>query len=172
MREVRVAADERRRENSQYFLGMRDISAAVADAFRYGKLVLATTTYNADIFHSLREEVKPYGIDVTAICPGDIRTEFTKNRVKNFTTNERYGDRIRKADDHISAREHKRMSVDYACGKIEKIIAKKRYKPFYIVGRKYKALYAAYRLFPLSVILNATGKIFAPKEKNASKNEK
>ena len=122
--------------------------------------------------HSLREEVKPYGIDVTAICPGDIRTEFTKNRVKNFTTNERYGDRIRKADDHISAREHKRMSVDYACGKIEKIIAKKRYKPFYLVGRKYKALYAAYRLFPLSVILNATGKIFAPKEKNAGKNEK
>ena len=122
--------------------------------------------------HSLREEVKPYGIDVTAICPGDIRTEFTKNRVKNFTTNERYGERIRKADDHISAREHKRMSVDYACGKIEKIIAKKRYKPFYLVGGKYKALYAAYRIFPLSVILNATGRIFAPKEKNKSKNSK
>ena len=27
-----------------------DMSAAIADAFRYGKLVLATTTYNADIF--------------------------------------------------------------------------------------------------------------------------
>ena len=57
------------------------------------------------------------------------------------------------------------MSVDYACGKIEKIIAKKRYKPFYLVGRKYKALYAAYRIFPLGVILGATGRIFAPKEK-------
>ncbi len=32
-----------------------DMSAAVADAFRYGKLVLATTTYNADIFPFMRE---------------------------------------------------------------------------------------------------------------------
>lgn len=116
--------------------------------------------------HSLREEVRPYGIDVTAICPGDIKTEFTKNRVKNFTTNDRYGDRIKAADDHISAREHKRMSVDYACGKIEKIIAKKRYKPFYIVGGKYKFLYALYRIFPLGVILKATGGMFAPVKKD------
>lgn len=115
--------------------------------------------------HSLREEVRPYGIDVTAICPGDIKTEFTVNRVKNFTTNERYGERIRKADEHISKREHKRMSVDYACRKIEKIIAKKRYKPFYLVGKKYKFLYALYKVFPLNVILKSTGKMFAPKEK-------
>ena len=31
-----------------------DMTAAVADAFRYGKLVLATTTYNADIFPFMR----------------------------------------------------------------------------------------------------------------------
>lgn len=32
-----------------------DMSAAVADAFRYGKLVLATTTYNAGIFPYMRD---------------------------------------------------------------------------------------------------------------------
>ena len=32
-----------------------DMSAAVADAFRYNKLVLATTTYNTDIFPFMRE---------------------------------------------------------------------------------------------------------------------
>ena len=32
-----------------------DMSVAVADAFRYSKLVLATTTYNADIFPFMRE---------------------------------------------------------------------------------------------------------------------
>lgn len=31
-----------------------DLSTAVADAFQYGKLVLATTTYNADIFPAMR----------------------------------------------------------------------------------------------------------------------
>ena len=33
-----------------YDLARCDLSAAVADAFRYGRLVLATTTYNADVF--------------------------------------------------------------------------------------------------------------------------
>ena len=32
-----------------------DIAEAVEDAFRYGKLVLATTTYNADVFPFMRE---------------------------------------------------------------------------------------------------------------------
>ena len=32
-----------------------DMSKAVADAFKYGKLVLATTTYNADIYPFMRE---------------------------------------------------------------------------------------------------------------------
>ena len=34
-----------------------DMAQAVADAFRYGKLVLATTTYNADIFPFMKEYI-------------------------------------------------------------------------------------------------------------------
>lgn len=36
-------------------LARADMAQAVADAFRYGKLVLATTTYNAEIFPFMRE---------------------------------------------------------------------------------------------------------------------
>ena len=35
-----------------------DMSGAVADAFRYSKLVLATTTYNADVFPFMREFIE------------------------------------------------------------------------------------------------------------------
>ena len=38
-----------------YDLARADMSQAVADAFRYSKLVLVTTTYNADIFPFMRE---------------------------------------------------------------------------------------------------------------------
>lgn len=41
-----------------YDLARCDMSAAVADAFRYGKLVLATTTYNADIFPPMRHFIE------------------------------------------------------------------------------------------------------------------
>ena len=36
-------------------LARDDMAEAVEDAFRYGKIVLATTTYNADIFPFMRE---------------------------------------------------------------------------------------------------------------------
>jgi len=36
-------------------LARGDMSAAVADAFKYSKIILATTTYNADIFPFMRE---------------------------------------------------------------------------------------------------------------------
>ena len=41
-----------------YDLARCDMSSAVADAFRYGKLVLATTTYNADIFPPMRHFIE------------------------------------------------------------------------------------------------------------------
>jgi len=40
-----------------YDLARCDMAAAVADAFRYGKLVLATTTYNADVFPFMKEYI-------------------------------------------------------------------------------------------------------------------
>lgn len=39
-------------------LARRDMSECVAEAFRYGKLVLATTTYNAGIFPFMREFIQ------------------------------------------------------------------------------------------------------------------
>ena len=39
-------------------LARTDMSLAVADAFRYGRVVLATTTYNADIFPFMREFIE------------------------------------------------------------------------------------------------------------------
>ena len=140
-------------------------SACAIFALPFRGMYCASKSAVSMFSYSLREEVKPYGIQVTAICPGDIKTAFSKNRVCNLTTNERYGDRIEGAFEHIASHEHKRMSVDYACKKIEKIIEKKKYKPFYLVGRKYKFLYALKRIFPLSVILHFTGKMFAPAKK-------
>ena len=58
---VDALADKLRRKGCPtvivHDLARCDMSAAVADAFRYGKLILATTTYNADIFPFMREYI-------------------------------------------------------------------------------------------------------------------
>lgn len=40
-----------------YDLARDDMAAAVADAFRFGKVVLATTTYNGDIFPAMKDYI-------------------------------------------------------------------------------------------------------------------
>lgn len=129
----------------------------------YRGMYCASKAALSSMTFALREELRPVGIRVTAICPGDTKTSFSANRDKVFDTNARYGDRIKKADDRISAREDKRMSPERVGKKIAKLISKGSYKPFYIVGAKYKLLYAAYRVVPLSVILRCTGGMFNKK---------
>lgn len=111
----------------------------------------------------LRLELKPLGINVVSICPGDVKTNFTKNRVKVFETNERYGDRISNAAYNIDKNQDKRMSPVYVANKIVKISNKKKPKPMYIIGTKYQFLYFASKVFPKSVILHFTDKMFGGK---------
>lgn len=105
---------------------------------------------------SLRMELEPYGIDVIAVCPGDTKTNFTANRLKDYTTNSRYGDRLEVATNNSDSKENKRMSAKYVSSKIFKIINKTKSKPFYIIGNKYKLLYFLTRFTPKSLLLKAT----------------
>lgn len=52
---VKLLKDKNCPEVKVYDLARSDMSQAVADAFSYGKIVLATTTYNADIFPHMKE---------------------------------------------------------------------------------------------------------------------
>ncbi len=121
---------------------------------------------------AMRMELAPVGIDVVAFCPGDTKTNFTKNRIKEFETTERYGDRLKNSTTHHESKENKRMSVDFVAGQIYKLANKKKTKPFYIVGGKYKLIYFLTRLTPKSLLINITGKKLGGVGKTASKNTK
>ena len=113
---------------------------------------------------SLRMELAPLGIDVVAICPGDIKTNFTKNRIKDFETNERYGKRIETATQKCDSKEDKRMESSVCAKRIFKKICKKKCKPFDIIGAKYKALYFLTRITPKSWLLKMTEKLLGGEE--------
>jgi len=97
---------------------------------------------------ALNLEVKPLGVKVVAVLPGDTKTGFTAARDKNQTGEEVYGDRI--------ARSVAKMEKDETNGvppeKVAKVIvraAEKRYpKPYIVVGIDYKFLVVLSRLLP------------------------
>ena len=109
---------------------------------------------------ALKMELEPLGISVTAICPGDIKTNFTKNRKKNFDSLEKYGNRLSSATIKSDSREEKRMSCEKCSKIIYKIIERKKLKPFYIIGKKYKFLYFMTRITPKNLLLKFTNKLY------------
>ncbi len=113
---------------------------------------------------SLRMELSQTSIQVTSICPCDIKTNFTENRIKDYATNERYGQSIKLSTEPTEKSEKRRMKCNVAVKKIYKICEKKHLKPRYIVGAEYKFLNIIKRLFSVKIMDDATTKLFYKKE--------
>ena len=108
--------------------------------------------------YSLRMELKDSSINVTTICPGEVKTNFTKNRIKNFETNERYNRKIADATYSIDKKDGKRMPADVVANKIYKTTLKTKSKPMIIIGGKMKFLYFFSKFLPLNLWLKITEK--------------
>lgn len=112
----------------------------------------------------LRMELANTQIQVCQICPCDIKTEFTANRVKDFQTNQRYGKSIQLSAQKIDNAQDKRMPLDKAIRILTKIIEKKHLKPQYVMGARNKFCYFLQKFFPRSWFLAVLKKIFFIKE--------
>ena len=114
--------------------------------------------------YGLKMELKNAGIDVCAVCPGEVQTNFSKNRQKDFSTNEKYGNSVKQAALHIEHNEKKRMSPLVVANRILKLINTKKMKPYVIVSGKYKVLSFFTRFVPQSLILKGSNKILGGKK--------
>lgn len=135
-------------------------SACALFALPYRGLYCASKSAVTMLSYSLRMEVNRFGIDVCSVCPGDVKTNFTKNRVKVFETNERYGTSIENSTKYIDSKEDKRMPVDVVTKKLIKLINKKKMPALKIIGAKYKVFYFFSKILPISLFLKIENKIF------------
>ncbi len=134
-------------------------SACALFALPYRAAYCASKAAVNMIAYGMHMELKAHGIRVSAVCPGDIKTGFTANRVKIADGGARYGDSPKRCAQKIDSRENKRMELHVAAKKIFKCAQSCR-KPLYIIGGKYKFLYFLQRVLPTKAFLSATAKIF------------
>ena len=111
--------------------------------------------------NALANEVRPFGISVTAIQPGDICTPFTQARQKSFDGDDVYEGRISRSVQGMEKDEQKGMSPETAGGYIAKIALKKRVKPVYAIGTSYKVLSTLCKIFPCSIRNRIVGMLYA-----------
>lgn len=109
----------------------------------------------------LGNEVRPFGISVCAVQPGDIRTEFTTAREKTFLGDDIYEGRISKSVSGMEKDEENGMSPEKAGEYIAGISLKKNVKPLYAIGFSYKFLSVLCKIFPSRIRNRIVGILYS-----------
>ena len=96
----------------------------------------------------LANEVKPFGISVTCVQPGDIATGFTNARRKSAEGDDIYNGRISRSVAGMEKDEQNGMRPETAGKYIAKIAIRKNVKPIYALGMGYKCLSVLCKILP------------------------
>lgn len=110
----------------------------------YSASKAATESYTC----ALANEVKPFGISVTCVQPGDIATGFTEARRKCEAGDDVYDGRISRSVSGMEKDERNGMKPEVAGKYIAKIALRKRTKPIYTLGFGYKILSVLCKILP------------------------
>jgi len=151
-----------RQQNYGKIINVGSVASEFAIPFQafYSSSKAALKTFG----EALHNEVSPYNIKVCTILPGDIKTNFTKNREKNIDEIDAYKTRVLKSIAVMEKDEQKGMTVRYASKQIYKVIKKKRIPLQKTIGNEYKLLLFIKRLLPIKLVNNLIGKIYGFKK--------
>lgn len=137
------------RSSRGQIINISSVAAPVAIPFQtyYSCSKAAVNAYTL----ALANEVKPFGIRVCAVMPGDIRTGFTEAREKEQQGDALYGGRISKSVCRMEHDEQTGMPPEAVGRLVCRLAQKKRIKSLYSVGFGYQVICALVKLLPSQV---------------------
>lgn len=109
---------------------------------------------------ALRNEVRPFGIGVTAVLPGDTKTGFTAARQKSIEGDGLYDGRISRSVARMEKDEQTGADPSAVGTLIAKAALKKRPAPMYTCGILYKTFLLIARLTPERFVSWVIGKMY------------
>jgi len=110
---------------------------------------------------ALANELKPFGITVTSVMPGDTLSGFTSARKKVFDENSLYDGRVERSITKMENDELQGTPSIKVSTKIYKIIMKKKPKVLYTIGASYKFLVFLMKILPSNFVNKILYKIYA-----------
>ena len=110
---------------------------------------------------ALSNEVKPFGITVTAVMPGDIKTGFTAARQKSIVGDEVYGGRISRSVAGMEKDEQTGMDPAKAGEFIAKVALSTGHKPLRTIGFNYRCAVFLTKILPARWLNGLIGMIYA-----------
>lgn len=120
----------------------------------------ATKAAVSSLTDALRIELAPFGIKVTSVLPGDVKTDFTASREKNAADDPAYGDRVARSVAVMERDERNGMPPSVIAEDIYRLATMKNPPPRKIGGVKYKVLVAVARALPRRAVSRILGKLY------------
>ena len=156
----------RDREGTRLFAGLDDAGNLSAEstapaAIPFQTFYSCSKAAINDFTLALANEVRPYGVTVCAVQPGDIRTGFTDARAKSAEGDDLYGGRISRSVAGMEKDERNGMSPDKAGKKIAAVALKKKSKPLMALGFSYQFLCVLIKLLPVRLVNYLVGVLYA-----------
>lgn len=141
-------------------------SASAFFALPYRIIYSASKSALNMMMFGLLMELSSTKIQTTSICPGEIDTDFVKNRLWHIENSNQDKNSVKTVADNFIKKQKGRMDADTVALKIFKICYKKRLCPLYIIGLKYKLFYFASKIIPFKMFLKLTNKMYGAKKDN------
>ena len=147
------------RQGGGRIINMSSVAAPIAIPFQtyYSASKAAIRAYSM----ALKSEVRPYGIEVCCIMPGDIATGFTAARRKNPAGDNAYGGRIARSVAVMERDEQSGIPAEKAGAFVAKKALQKRAPILCTLGGKYKVFVFLTRLLPTRLVVWLVGRIYA-----------
>lgn len=147
-----------RRAGGGRIVNISSVAAPIAIPFQayYSAAKAAINSYTM----ALINEVRPYGISVCAVQPGDICTGFTGAREKSYAGDEIYSGRISGSVAVMEHDEQNGMKPETAAHLIATVASAKKVRPVYTIGFKYRLFCAFVKILPAGLVSYIVGRIY------------
>lgn len=148
-----------RQQGGGRIVNMSSVAAPIAIPFQayYSASKAAVRTYSL----ALASEVRPFGIEVCVIMPGDIATGFTAARRKSCGGDDVYNGRIARSVAVMEHDEQTGMSAQFAGQFVARRATQKHPKLICTMGRKYALFVFLMRILPTRTATRIVGRIYA-----------
>ena len=148
-----------RKQGGGRIVNLSSVAAPVPIPFQtyYAASKAAINSYTM----ALANELRPFGVTVCAVMPGDIHTGFTAARHKVGEGDELYGGRISRSVRRMEHDEQTGMDPAKAGAFVGCVALKTGHKPLYTIGFAYQAAVLLTKILPAQALNWLIGRIYA-----------
>jgi len=143
---IRAVLPHMREAGSGRIVNLSSVAGALAIPFQ-AWYSISKAAVNA-LTMALANEVRPYGISVCCVMPGDIKTGFTAARQKSIVGDDIYNGRIARSVSRMEKDEQSGMAPAVAGRFIGKLALKRSVAPYNTIGIMYKGCILLSKILP------------------------